>query len=149
MDDYLSKPIQSQRVTEMMDYFLSPSGGGMAGDTPTTDPKVCDITALLARFEGDENLVQELAGLFLDDSPSLLGKIREAVESSDSPSLERAAHALKGSVSNFCAQRTHEAAIRLEEIGRSGDAGEAQPALEHLERSLHELQPLIEKLAGR
>lgn len=149
MDDYLSKPIQSQRVIEMMDYFLSSNRTDAPSDVPVTDPEVCDLPALLARFEDDADLIQELAGLFLDDSPSLVSKMREAVESSDSLSLEKAAHSLKGSVSNFCAQRTHQAAVRLEEIGRAGQASIAEPALECLEKSLNELQPLIEKLAGR
>jgi len=149
MDDYLSKPIQPQKVIEMMNYFLSSSEDSATSDALAADPEVCDVAALLARFEGDEGLVQELAGLFLDDSPSLVGKIRQAVQSCDSPSLQKAAHALKGSVSNFSAQRTHEAALRLEEIGRAGQAATAQPALEYLEKSIHELQPLIESLAGR
>ena len=149
MDDYLSKPIQSQRVIEMMDYFLSSSKGDALSDMPQADPEVCDLRALLARFEDDADLIQELAGLFLDDSPSLVERMRQAVESCDSSSLEKAAHSLKGSVSNFCAQRTHQAAVQLEEIGRAGKAATAEAALESLEKSLNELQPLIEKLAGR
>jgi HPt (histidine-containing phosphotransfer) domain-containing protein len=149
MDDYLSKPIQSQRVIEMMDHFLPSSKAGVTVDAPAADPEVCDVTALLARFEDDTALIQELAALFLDDAPLLVEKIREAVRSCDSSSLEKAAHALKGSVSNFCAQQAQEAAVRLEEIGRAGEAASAEPALRCLEKSLNELQPLIERLAGR
>jgi signal transduction histidine kinase/CheY-like chemotaxis protein len=149
MDDYLSKPIQSQRVIEMMDYFLPSSKAGITMDAPAADPEVCDVAALLARFEDDSALIQELAALFLDDAPSLLEKIRQAVQSCDSSSLEKAAHALKGSVSNFCAPRAQEAAVRLEEIGRSGEAASAESALRGLEESLNELQPLIERLASR
>lgn len=149
MDEYLSKPIRSQKVIEMMEYFLSSSEGAATSDALAADPEVCDVAALLARFEGDESLVQELAGPFLDDSPSLVGKIRQAVQACDSPSLQKAAHTLRGCVSNFSAQRTQEAALRLEEIGRAGQAASAQPALEYLEKSIHELQPLIERLAGR
>jgi two-component system, sensor histidine kinase and response regulator len=149
MDDYLSKPIQSQRVIEMMDYFLPSGKAGVTTDAPVADPEICDITALMARFEDDTDLIQELAALFLDDAPSLVEKIRQAVQSCDSSSLEKAAHALKGSVANFCVQRAQEAAVRLEEIGRAGEAASAEPALRCLEKSLNELQPLIERLAGR
>ena len=149
MDDYLSKPIQSQKVIEMMDYFLPSSKAGVTTDAPAGDPKVCDVAALVARFEDDTSLIQELAALFLDDSPTLVERIRQAVQSSDSSSLEKAAHALKGSVSNFCAQRALDAAVRLEEIGRAGAAESAEPALRRLEKSLNELQPMIERLAGR
>jgi len=149
MDDYLSKPIQSQRVIEMMDYFLPSSKASITTDAPAADPEVCDVAALLTRFEDDSALIQELAALFLDDAPSLLEKIRQAVQSSDSSSLEKAAHALKGSVSNFCALRAQEAAVRLEEIGRAGEAASAESAFRALEESLNELQPLIERLAGR
>ena len=149
MDDYLSKPIQSQRVIEMMDYFLPSSTAGVTTEVPAADPEVCNVSALLARFEDDTALIQELAALFLDDAPSLVEKIRQAIQSCDSSSLEKAAHALKGSVSNFCAQQALEAAVRLEEIGRAGEVANAEPALRCLEKSLNDLQPLIERLAGR
>ncbi len=150
MDDYLSKPIQSQRVIEMMDYFLSSNKGdaltrcASSGSRSVRSYQLCWRVSKMTRTS-----FRNWQALFLDDSPSLVEKIRQAVESCDSSSLEKAAHALKGSVSNFCAQRTHQAAVRLEEIGRAGEAASAEPALECLEKSLNELQPLIEKLAGR
>ncbi|MBM3803239.1 MAG: response regulator [Acidimicrobiia bacterium] len=96
MDDYLSKPIQPQQVIAIMEHFLPSTSGSANADALSTDPEVCDLNSLLTRFGGDEALTQELAGLFLDDAPSLLEKIRQAVVARDSQSLERAAHALRG-----------------------------------------------------
>ncbi|MDQ5846839.1 MAG: Hpt domain-containing protein, partial [Acidobacteriota bacterium] len=44
----------------------------------------------------------------------------------------RTAHALKGSAGNMGASSLQDIAHRLEEIGKSGNIGEAQPAYESL-----------------
>lgn len=80
----------------------------------------------LERLGGDEELLQELAGLFLGEYPAVLENIRKAIDAQDAPGVERAAHALKGSVGNFGAEQAHRAALELEMSGRSGDLVKAQ-----------------------
>jgi HPt (histidine-containing phosphotransfer) domain-containing protein len=94
---------------------------------------VLDREALMDRVGGDVEFLQEIAGLFQEDCPKLMGEIRAAVSAGDPHGLERAAHTLKGSVSNFGAEMARLAAFRLESMGRAGDlspAGEAYAALE-------------------
>lgn len=73
----------------------------------------------LERVGGDEELLREIAGLFLEDYPSLNQKIQQALASQDAHQLERAAHSLKGSVANFGSDQAYQAAFKLEQIGRS------------------------------
>ena len=44
-----------------------------------TEAAVFDQAAALARVEGDEELLAELAGLFLEEAPGLLAQMREAL----------------------------------------------------------------------
>ena len=68
-------------------------------------------------------LLQELAGLFLDECPQRMAEIREAIARRDAAALEQAAHALKGSVANFGARAAIEAAHRLEMAGARAGLG--------------------------
>lgn len=110
------------------------------------DPDVIDRAEVLARVDGDTQLLAELAGLFLHESPKLLAAVKEAVEHRDAWALERAAHALKGSAGNFAARTTVEAAKQLEMMGRGGNLAQANQAWMRLQREMLRLQTSLEDL---
>ena len=60
-----------------------------------------DKAVALDRLGGDEELLQEVAELFLEEYPPLMTQIRSAIDNGNSQELERSAHSLKGSVANF------------------------------------------------
>jgi HPt (histidine-containing phosphotransfer) domain-containing protein len=94
---------------------------------------VIDEKLIRQRIGDDPELLQELIAIFCDTSPALLQKIRVAVTETNGPALRDAAHALKGSVSNFAATRAYEASGRLEVMGETQvftDAGSACDLLE-------------------
>jgi HPt (histidine-containing phosphotransfer) domain-containing protein len=101
----------------------------------------------MERLEGDQELLGELVELFLADSPRLLEEIRAAVESQDADQLMRAAHTLKGSVSNFCAPLAVEAAQKLEAQGRAGNLASAPQCLARLEQVMERLTAELGQLA--
>jgi HPt (histidine-containing phosphotransfer) domain-containing protein len=105
-----------------------------------------DRKVALSRVAGDAELLKEIAVLFLEDYPKSLLLLRDAVEHGDSQELERTAHGLKGSVSNFGAPAAVEAALTLETLGRAHQMREAAEALDVLERALAALRPELESL---
>lgn len=105
-----------------------------------------DQDAALARVEGDAELLLEILEVFLDDSPRLLIRIREALRRKDLKTVEQAAHTLKGSVGNFCAPAAYEAALRLELIGREGKLDRSEEAWIELERAIQQLRPALTAL---
>jgi len=62
--------------------------------------------------------------------------------------LERAAHAMKGSVGTFSARAAMEAARELEERGRSGDLAGAEAALVKLEEEIERLMPALRAMGS-
>ncbi|MFB3854450.1 MAG: response regulator [Vicinamibacterales bacterium] len=147
MDDYISKPIDPNEVLAAV-VRLGARRANCAADPPcpsATAGPVLDADAALARAGGDMALLQELAELFAEVRPKLMADVRQAVASLDAAGLERAAHALKGSVANFGARRAVEAALELEAAGREGRLDEARGACDRLER---ELEALTEALAN-
>ena len=57
---------------------------------------VFDVQGTLHRLGGDEDLLSDMIGIFLDDMPKLLAALQEAVEAQDAESAKKSAHALHG-----------------------------------------------------
>jgi PAS domain S-box-containing protein len=150
MDGYLSKPIDREELIDAVERqsYESPAPEKEKPARPQPD---LDKAAVLARLDGDEELLAELAGLFIQESPKLLSAVQQALERDDAQGLERAAHALKGSVSNFAIPTAVKAAQTLETMGHEGNLAAADTAyavlqeeiagfvqvLQHLESEVH------------
>jgi CheY-like chemotaxis protein len=152
MDAYVAKPLQAQELFEVIESLVRPPSGPEAErpieilppakvevelqvEARPPEP-LLDRNVLLARVDGDPELLQEVVGLFLDDAPRLLSEVRAAVTRRDAPVLERTAHTLKGCVGNFGAKKIFDMARRLEEIGRGGDLSHAEAAWAELEEEM-------------
>ncbi len=108
-----------------------------------------DRNAALVQVDGDEELLGELAQMFLDELPIQLAALRDAVARGDSKAVEQAAHALKGAVGNFAARRSFDRARDLEMMGRAGDVARVREGLEDLEESLQSLEPALARLVKK
>jgi HPt (histidine-containing phosphotransfer) domain-containing protein len=106
-----------------------------------------DCAVALERLGGDEELLREVAGLFLGEYPVLLNDIRTAAAARDADALQRAAHSMKGSVSNFGADGVYEAAFALEKKGRTGDLEALEPCIEQLAEALEQIHPALVALS--
>ena len=113
------------------------------------DSNLLDPEAIIDRVGGDAEFLQELTGLFAQDSPKLLGQIRSAIAVGDPRGLEHAAHALKGSVSNFGAEPARAAAQRLELLGRTGNLQPAPEACAVLEQEIARFTDALEAFARK
>jgi HPt (histidine-containing phosphotransfer) domain-containing protein len=116
----------------------------------TADSAQCEDThpllsveITLSRFADDEELLSEVAAVFVRTVPKLVTSVTDAVSAGD---LERAfhqAHSLKGAVAAFEAPKVLQAVLEVEGYARKGDAAataSAWPAaLPLVERLLTEL----------
>ncbi len=98
-----------------------------------------DRQAVLAHVDHDRGLLRELAEIFFEDAPDTLERLREAIEHGDFEQLWQAAHALKGAVANFAAERARVLALELERCGRTRDLTDASDLLHELETELQVL----------
>jgi PAS domain S-box-containing protein len=144
MDDYVSKPIHADQLAKAIENLVLGSGAADAEPVEQTSAgEMLDTAAVLARVDGDLELLQYIVELFLEELPKLMGEIRDAVARHDSEALERAAHTLKGSVGNFHANAVVGAAQHLETIAREGDLSGAREALAVLEHETERLKPAL------
>jgi PAS domain S-box-containing protein len=135
MDGYVTKPIQAGELWQTIRGVLPPQvRAALVPLAPEQMDEVLDRREALADVGGNVRLLREIAELFLDDCPRLMGEIRDAIARRDAFRLRRAAHTLKGSVSSFGAPKALAAVWRLERMGSAHDltgAEEAQHTLEH------------------
>jgi CheY-like chemotaxis protein/HPt (histidine-containing phosphotransfer) domain-containing protein len=137
MDGYLAKPIRAAELLEVIDRLTT---GGRSPD-PSFDPG-----DLLARVEGDRDLLLDLVNIFRTESPGLLANLRQKVEAGDARGVQEAAHAIKGTVGNFGAPAASEAARVLEAMGQKGVLTEAGPGVARLEREVEQLQRSLDRM---
>ena len=113
----------------------------------TAEPPAATLrSSLLTRVSGDAALASAMASLFIDECPRLLADVRVAWAAQDAAALARAAHSLKGSVSNFAAPGATQAAAHLESLGLAGELSPAGDALQRLEAELGRLLPALREL---
>ncbi len=121
MDGYVPKPVQAETLFQAMAEALGVTALQTPPPEPMPEPALAvDRAALLARVGGDDQLLREIVGLFLEDAPRLFQDIRKALASGDAEGLRVAAHGLKGAAANFGANRVSEIALQLEMLGRDG-----------------------------
>jgi signal transduction histidine kinase/CheY-like chemotaxis protein len=120
MDGYLSKPL---RADELFAALAEVAGSGGPPARPLVHPgqpaaTEFDEAASLAGMRGDRRMLRELAQMFLEEGPKLLGHVQAAIAQRDGPGLQRAAHTLKGTARIFHARPVNEQLEHLEECGR-------------------------------
>ncbi|HEY0702971.1 MAG TPA: response regulator, partial [Candidatus Acidoferrales bacterium] len=156
MDDYISKPIHPPDLEKIIQAVVARLRGSTppssADESESINSQETPVTRLeeseiLARFDGDAELVRELAEIFLKECPKFVDEIRVAIQNADGLALQRAAHSLKGSVGNFTPKDAHTSAHQLEMLGKLGTTDGAAPILAVLEMQLKHFNQILAGLA--
>lgn len=133
---YLTKPVSSAALYDaLLDVIrrrsvaVRPEEGGIPSS----------LDELLSRVGGDLELLKEVIVLFRDDCPRLMQAIREGLQNGDFNAVNRGAHALKGSASNFDAADVTDLAHLIEARALGGDLEASKSTLSILEVAVAEL----------
>ena len=76
-----------------------------------------DRATMLARLDGDVELLEEVVKLFTAEAPVLVDALRAALASRDSRAIVRAAHTLKSCMSQVGADDAAAGALVIEKLG--------------------------------
>ncbi len=154
MDDYLAKPVRAPALLDALSRVSAqsreaplltepPAVAPVAPSRPSFDPE-----EVLSRVEGDRDLLREIVDLFVEETPGMLAEIRRCAGEGDAGGLERVAHRLRGTLLNFGARPAAEAALALEQMGRSGDLAGAPSRLSELDLELRGLSVGLKAMVG-
>jgi CheY-like chemotaxis protein/HPt (histidine-containing phosphotransfer) domain-containing protein len=156
MDGYLSKPVRITDLLRAVDHFAG--GAESAFEQDALEPQVrdtgskrmgeLDYSAALARVGGDAELLQELAGMFMEEYPKLLDEIRRGLGEQNAAVASNAAHQLKGLLAQFGAETARQAAYAVEQPARQGDLTATRQNLQLLEEAMRRVHPDLVRMAG-
>jgi HPt (histidine-containing phosphotransfer) domain-containing protein len=109
-----------------------------------------DVLDQLREDLGGTAALREVIRSFLDQTPSVLSALRDAAARADVPSIQRAAHMIKGTSSTLGARELSEQCAEIERVGQTGciaDAGSRVVAAEASYRTVEAaLKAEIERL---
>ncbi len=150
MDAYLAKPINTEALWRELDGLAQASEAAASTSAPVQETpaaqtaKVADFVAARQTMDDDRDLFEKIVRLFQSDAPLRMQQIRQALVQDDSAAVRHAAHTIKGMVGIFAAERTVQAADRLEQLAVLGSLkpGALEAAAE-LEVAMAELQAAL------
>ena len=134
MQDYLSKPITSEKLHGTLRKWLRVAPDGAA----TEKPESID-TASLNRIRnlkgvGGDKMVRRVVDLYLSRSSTLVESLRTGILQGDAEAVRQGAHALKSSSQNVGASSLARLSQELEEMGRRGQLVDADRYMCELDR---------------
>ncbi len=148
MDDYVSKPVKLETLEAALDryYDIKDVERSMrdTGGTPAVNLNLLSGFRDIGTSGGD-SILSKLIDVFLNNSPKVLAEARAALEASTTPQLARAAHTLKGSCSNFGADRLRDACHDLEHAANNGSLDLAADLLKRVEKEFNFVRVALER----
>jgi signal transduction histidine kinase/DNA-binding response OmpR family regulator len=148
MDDYLSKPFTQQALGQTLSRWITLPRMAALPDEPATEPPqpaapsadlqinrqaLSNIRALSAS-NGDA-LLERVLQAYLEDTPTHLQTIAQAIANGNASQMRKAAHSLKSSSANVGADALARRCKELEQLGRNDTTAGAAALLVEMERS--------------
>jgi PAS domain S-box-containing protein len=156
MDDYLRKPFTLEQLKQTLKRFLD--SGTLCGICPEIPTGACpapeDLCAVAQpvapppppcldrnvldgirslQTEDMPDVFDKVLDIYMQKSPLLLDKLREAIYKQDPDAIEFAAHAFKSGNANIGAIEAAALCAELEQLGRAGRSDTAPEILARLE----------------
>lgn len=136
MDEYITKPIDPNTLEITIEKLLRNQPNKVPKKAPKIRPhtrqlnisdlEVFDFKRLLNKLFDDAPLTQRIIGEFVNDLESQLTSIAQHVDRKEFTEIESAAHRLKGSSGNVCAQKLHSISTELELAAQQQDFNKIQ-----------------------
>ena len=135
MDDHLSKPFGIVSMQDMLDRWVPqaasteseasvPAARAFAKAAEVLDRTVLDQLGKL-RTNGKPELLARAINLYLEESPKLMQRLKQAAVASDAPEIARSAHSLKSTSANVGARVLSRYCADIEASARRADTEEA------------------------
>ncbi|HSD39321.1 MAG TPA: PAS domain S-box protein [Rhodocyclaceae bacterium] len=151
MDGYVTKPVLAGALHAELLRVLSPADAAAETEdirrfamNGATAGSSFDRDRMLTQIGGDEELMHEVIGIFLNSFDEMQSDLLIACDSGDGKAVRAAAHSIKGAVGNFGATRAVAAAHALENAGEDGNTATFRELGERLSGLLQSLKSALE-----
>jgi len=148
-DDYISKPIENEKLLNILNQYLSERNRDMnqriesvksdveqlndlcsetaSSDTTRTEPgdeqygEVPVDLGIIQKIYVDKDVLKEAVKIVLKDAPQTIELLAQAIGAKDSKNIKVYAHKLKGSARHVAARKLSDMLFNLETKGRDGE----------------------------
>ncbi len=168
MDDFISKPVRIEELDAVLEKWAPKSPEGEeheaktsaeelgvrnqeleekpSTDTPHSPPLDQAVLDELRSLVGEDDplFLSNLVNQFLQDIPTHVEAIRQAVEQSNAEALMKTAHAFKGACLNMGAPGLAALCLELEEKGRAEAMEGAENLLPPLQSEVDRVRPALQ-----
>ncbi|HOV33309.1 MAG TPA: response regulator [Candidatus Hydrogenedens sp.] len=159
MDDYISKPVESEKVLELLKKWLGEPKKEIMEDTIETDTSECsietkelDLTTLptfdlnraLEITGGKINTVRRITAVFIKYMPARIEEMKKVCEEQRYDELTRLVHSLSGATSSIAAQKLAYIVQNLEQELRNSRFDNIKEKIEVIEKEFVELKFTLE-----
>lgn len=142
MDDYLSKPIDADILTNAIEKLVFKQD-------QTTEPaatvkeevnreKIFSKSLFIKRM-GDEESCKMITTMFVEEVSNLIKDLREAFKNNDSKQVRLFGHSIKGAADNITALLVRDVAFEIEKAGERGTLDTVHANIEKLEQEFERL----------
>jgi HPt (histidine-containing phosphotransfer) domain-containing protein len=159
MDDYISKPFSQKALADTLGRWVAlprpagaipPAARSADQETPPAAINPLALDAILALGTGQgESLLRRVLAAFLQDTPRQLTMLHEAIAKRDANAIRKAAHSLKSSSANVGADALAKLFKDMEQMGRSGNTGNAAGLLAQLEREFQSVRQSLSLIMAK
>lgn len=159
MSDYLTKPIQPDRLLFVLGAWLkkhgvkrrtpapvpaeakpaaipAPTAAPAKVDSPGTASPDAATAAVLKQCMGNKELATKLLGKFLQQSEIDIANAGKALQQSDGVALAASAHRIKGAAANLGLESVRAVAYELEKMGKEGSLVNAPDRIAALRKAM-------------
>jgi PAS domain S-box-containing protein len=146
MDDYISKPIISRDLAQVMDRVLSQALAQVPGESGQGEPirqAAFDRDAFMDRLGGEEGIAGEIIGIFMEDAAQVIQDLKDALQNGDADAVARYGHKLKGAAANINAEAMRQAVHEIELAGKDGKLNRIHALLQQLEEEFRALSAVL------
>ncbi len=158
MDGYISKPFEPENLYKKIVSILNLNGNHIAKEnnmaspvTQTNPMKHSDLTYLNGLANGKTDFVIQMLSIFIEQTPTVLEKLNEAITNKDWATVRTIVHKMKPSITFTGLKEIEQDVPAMEEYAESGSHLELIPSLyEKMKKvcteAILELKEEIEKL---
>lgn len=135
MDDYISKPIQPNRLVSILERYVSDILASRR-EIPFSSRslEVFDRCQLLGRFHGNEEFMREMLNHFIRHFPESLDRLEKLIREKNVPQTLSAATTIKDNLSNMSAHSMRYLVLQIEKAARDENLTRALALLSGLRR---------------
>ena len=148
MADYLVKPLDFNKLQAVLSHWLPGLHASMVPQPPAADEDTVPVSmvhrvvdaAVVQRLRTHVGDITSVVGVFLRSLDRRVAELEQAVRARDAGAVDRVAHTMKGSSSQFGAEELAHLCQLAEHMGKSGNMQQIDRIFAQIVRSVAEVK---------